>query len=120
MLRVMKGMKSAYLVCAAALFALPVDAQTGRYDVKTMNFDLWCQEQAGLAPDRCDKRLPDDEARFEAYRAKIEKYEIPFLERKEHEQQLDRTVMHPDPMESPIYKDNNRQGSTPVPQQDPQ
>lgn len=123
MLRVMKGMKSARLALAAALFALPIlsaHAQSTRYDVKTMNFDLWCQEQAKLPPDRCDKRLPDDDAKFEAYRAKIEKYEIPYLERKDHEEQLDRTVMHSDPMESPIYKDNNRQGSTPIPQQDPQ
>jgi hypothetical protein len=113
-------MKSVTLVFAAALFALPASAQSERYNVKTMNFDLWCQEQAGLPPDRCDKRLPDDEARFEAYRAKIEKYEIPYLERKDHEQQLDRAVMHADPTQNPIHEDNNRQGQTPTPQQDPQ
>ena len=116
----MKGMASARYVFAAALLALPAHAQSTRYDVKTMNFDLWCQEQAKLPPDRCDKRTPADEAQFEAYRAKIEKYEIPYLERKDHEQQLDRTVLHADPLDSPIYKDANRQGQTPTPQGDPQ
>ncbi|MBV9991233.1 MAG: hypothetical protein JOZ72_08050 [Alphaproteobacteria bacterium] len=118
-------MKSFRLAFAAALFALPAvvsssHAQTERYDVKTMNFDLWCQEQAGLPPDRCDKRLPDDEARFEAYRAKIEKYEVPFLERKDHEQQFDRDVMHADPLDNPIHKNDQQRGETPMPQQDPQ
>ena len=121
----MSGMKSFKFAVLAALVALPAltssgHAQSTRYDVKTMNFDLWCQEQAKLPPDRCDKRLPKDDEAFEAYRAKIEKYEIPYLERKDHDQQLDRTVLHPDPLDSPVYKDNNRQGQTPTPQSDPQ
>ncbi len=120
MLGVMTVMKFFKLAAAAALIALPAHAQSTRYDVKTMNFDLWCQEQAKLPPARCDKRLPDDDKAFEAYRDKIEKYEIPYLQRKEHEEQLDRTVLHPDPLDSPIYKDNNRQAQTPTPQTDPQ
>ncbi|HWA88471.1 MAG TPA: hypothetical protein VG889_00440 [Rhizomicrobium sp.] len=113
------------LALLAAAVALPVlsssgHAQTGRYDVKTINFDLWCQEQAKLPPDRCDKRLPADDKAFEDYRAKIEKYEIPYLQRKDHDMQLDRTVLHPDPLDSPIYKDNNRQAQTPNPQGAPQ
>jgi len=111
----MKGMKSLKLAALVALpiFALPIfalsaNAQTGRYDVKTINFDLWCQEQAKLPPERCDKREARDEQAFEAYRAKIEKYEIPFLERKDHEQQLDRTVLHSDPLADPVAKDNSQ------------
>ena len=50
-----------------------------------MNFDLWCQEQAHLPPDRCDKRMPEDEKTFEAYRAKIEQYEIPYLQQKKND-----------------------------------
>lgn len=124
MLGVMKSMKSITLAFAAALLALPILASSGhaqstRYDVKTMNFDLWCQEQAKLPPDRCDKRLPDDDAAFEAYRAKIEKYEIPYLERKDHEEQLNRTVLHADPTRDPVSDDNLRQGQTPTPQADP-
>jgi hypothetical protein len=116
MLGVMSSMKSITLAFTAALFALPVHAQSTRYDVKTINFDLWCQEQAKLPPDRCDKRLPADDAAFESYRAKIEKYEIPYLERKDHEEQLDRTVMHADPTRDPVTDDNLRQGQTPAPQ----
>jgi hypothetical protein len=109
----MKGMRSLKFAAFAALVALPVHAQSTRYDVKTINFDLWCQEQAKLPPDRCDKRTPEDEKTFEAYRDKIEKYEIPYLERKDHEQQLDRTVLHADPLDSPVYKDNTQQNPTP-------
>ena len=36
----------------AALLVSTASAQTGKnYDVKTMNFDLWCQEQAHLPAD---------------------------------------------------------------------
>ena len=112
----MYRMKSAIL-CTAALVALasPALAQSGRYDVKTMNFDLWCQEEANLPPERCDRRLPDDEERFEAYRAKIEKYEIPYLKNKQREQQLDRTVLHNDPVDNPIDKSPTAASQTPSP-----
>lgn len=100
------------LLAAAALLALPAQAQTNRYDVKTMNFDLWCQEQARLDPDRCDKRLPEDEKQFEAYRAKIEKYEVPYLKRKENEQLLDQNILHNDPVGDPIDKNYSRQTQT--------
>ena len=114
----MAGMRSLKFAVLAALVAAPVHAQSTRYDVKTMNFDLWCQEQAKLPPDRCDKRTPEDEKTFEDYRAKIEKYEIPYLQRKEQEQQLDRTIIHDQPLESPVYKDNVQQGQDPTPESD--
>jgi hypothetical protein len=110
----MNGMRFS-LVAAALLFALPAVAQSTRYDVKTLNFDLWCQETARINPDRCDKRLPDDEKQFEAYRAKIEKYEVPYLLRKEKEQQFDQDVLHNDPVGNPIYKDPARQQQLPTP-----
>jgi hypothetical protein len=102
----------------AALMVVPSQAQTTRYDVKTINFDLWCQEQAKLPPERCDKRTPDDEKTFEAYRDKIEKYEVPYLERKAHEDQLNRTVIHDEPLENPTAKQNNDQGKQPIPESD--
>jgi hypothetical protein len=114
----MKGMRSLKFAVLVALVALPAQAQSTRYDVKTINFDLWCQEQAKLPPDRCDKRTPEDEKTFEAYRDKIERYEIPYLERKDHDQQLDRTVIHADPLSSPVYKDNTQQGQNPIPESD--
>ena len=105
----MFGMKPFLLAGTMLLLVTPASAQSNRYDVKTMNFDLWCQEQAKLDPDRCDKRLPDDEKQFEAYRAKIEKYELPYLKRKEEEQLLDQNVLHNDPVGDPIDKDYSKQ-----------
>ncbi len=104
-------MKTFVLTSATfALAAFSAHAQTTRYDVKTLNFDLWCQETEKLDPDRCDKRLPKDEKNFEAYRAKVEKYEIPYLKRKENDELLDRNVLHADPVDNPL--DKNYQAQT--------
>jgi hypothetical protein len=84
---------------AMALCA-PAAAQRGNYAVKEMNFDLWCQEQARLPIARCDKRTPEDEATFQAYRAKVEAYEIPYLQRKENAARLDRDLLRPDPVDA--------------------
>ena len=57
------------LIAAAASFAAisPTVAQpASNPDIETMNFDLWCQEQAALPPARCDKHTPVDESAFEA------------------------------------------------------
>ena len=94
----------AIVALVAALAPLAAQAQSVRYDVKTINYDMWCQEQAKLPPERCDKRLPEDEKQFEAYRAKIEKYEVPYLKQKEEEEQFDRTVLHADPVDNPVDK----------------
>lgn len=95
------------LVLAAAMagFAMPAAAFAAPYDLQTMNFDLWCQETQHLPPDRCDRRLPNDEAEFEAYRAKVEKYEIPYLQGRENGQQLDRAILHNDPVDNPVTQD---------------
>jgi hypothetical protein len=100
----------------AALVALPGAvfsngswAQGGNYDVKTMNFDLWCQEQQHLDPDRCDKRTAGDEKDFEAYRDKIEQYEIPYLQQKQNAIALDRNILNKDPIDNPITQDSQTQ-----------
>ena len=100
---------------AAALLALPISAfaQGANYDVKTMNYDLWCQEQQHLDPDRCDKRLPQDEKDFEVYRAKVEKYEVPYLEQKRSDSTLNRVIIHSNPQENPV--DHPGQQSAPNP-----
>ena len=103
-------MKTLLLAAAAALCVLPAQAQNTRYDVKTLNFDLWCQETAKLDPDRCDKRTPADEKSFEEYRAKIEKYEVPYLKRKEDEIRFNQDVLHKDPQDNPL--DKNYQAQT--------
>ncbi len=107
----------------AALFISPASAQNGRnYDVKTMNFDLWCQEQAHLPAARCDKRSPEDEKTFQAYRAQIERYEVPYLQQRQHDLSINRDIMHNDPVDNPVHQnpqaqtqDPNRQPQTPQP-----
>jgi len=99
----MKMMKPALILAAAfAAFALPGAVSAAPYNLPTMNFDLWCQETQHLPPDRCDKRLPNDEADFEAYRTKVEKYEIPYMQGRETGQQLDRAILHNDPVDNPV------------------
>jgi hypothetical protein len=105
---------------AAAVAGLTLAGAQGQqnYNVQTINFDLWCQETQHLPADRCDKRTPEDEKTFEVYRAKIEKYEIPYLQRKQDEQQLNRTIIHDEPLESPVYKDNAQKGDDPTAESD--
>jgi hypothetical protein len=92
------------LLAAAAI--LPASAQrNGNLQVKEMNFDLWCQEQAGLPVARCDKRTAQDEAAFNAYRAKVEAYEIPYLQQKNAAARLDADILRNDPVDRPISKD---------------
>lgn len=110
--RVMNGMglyRTRWL--AAALLAWPISAfaQGGNYDVKTMNFDMWCQETQHLDPDRCDKRTPDDEKDFETYRAKVEQYEIPYLQQQQKDIALDRGILNKDPVDNPISQDSQTQ-----------
>ena len=87
---------------ALASLTMPSAGQAGSYDVQTLNFDLWCQETQHLAPERCDRRMASDEADFEAYRAKVEKYEVPYLRSRENVQQLDRVILHNDPVDNPV------------------
>jgi len=97
---------AAVLFAATVPMATPALAQrNGNYPVQEMNFDLWCQEQAGLPADRCDKRTPEDEATFEAYRAKVEQYEIPYLQQKANAARLDRDILRADPVDNPLKND---------------
>jgi hypothetical protein len=95
------------LAATFPLLAISVSAQQQTtYDVKTINFDLWCQEQANLPPDRCDQRLPEDEKKFEAFRATIEKYELSHLQDKERERNFDKNMLHNDPIDQPLNTQN--------------
>jgi hypothetical protein len=108
-----------FIACLTAVFAMPASAQTGsNYSVKTMNFDLWCQEQAHLPAARCDKRTPEDEKTFEAYRAQIERYEVPYLQRQQRELSINRDIMHSDPVDNPVHQ--NPQAQTQDPNRQPQ
>jgi hypothetical protein len=101
----------AHRTLAGALLAvaavMPAHAQTARgsnYPVQEMNFDLWCQEEAGLPQERCDKRSAQDEATFEAYRSKVEAYEIPYLQQKSNAARLDTDILRNDPVDRPAYQ----------------
>lgn len=89
------------LACVAfTLVAARANAQ-GAYPLHEMNFDMWCQEQQHLPPERCDKRLPQDDAAFQAYTNKIENYEIPYLQRRKNEETINRVIIHNDPVDHP-------------------
>jgi len=99
-------MRYALIAVMLLTAASPALAQrNGNLQVSQMNFDLWCQEQARLPVARCDKRDPQDIATFEAYRAKVEAYEIPYLQRKNSAARLDRDIMRNDPIDNPVMKD---------------
>jgi hypothetical protein len=102
----MKKQLLAVSLAAASIISAPALAQrNGSLPVKEMNFDLWCQEQAGLPADRCDKRTPQDEATFESYRSKVEAYEIPYLQEKANAARLDRDILRNDPVDNAPVRD---------------
>jgi hypothetical protein len=109
--------------CFAALLTTRADAQTGQnYNLPGMNFDMWCQEQAHLSPDRCDQRTPEDESTFEAYRSKIDQYEIPYLKQEQAQLSIHRDIMQNDPVDNPLSQapqaqtqDPSRQPPMPAP-----
>src|ERR1700761_3067197 len=117
----MNWMVSRIALAAAAslLICGPAGAQIGRnYDVHPMNFDLWCQETAHIDPARCDKRLPEDNDAFEAYRAKIEAYEIPYLKQQNKDARIDLDILHGDPIDrSPtrVLQTQEQQGGSQTP-----
>jgi hypothetical protein len=78
------------------------------YDVKTLTFELWCQETQRYPAERCNARRPADVAAFEAYRASIERYELQYLKQVDRERQIRDSVTR-DPMAST----RNRQDSGP-------
>lgn len=89
------------MILALMLAGAPAFAQDGAspYPVQRMDFDLWCTEQQHLSWDRCDKHLPEDVQKFEAYRAVVERYEIPYLQEKRQTLYFDETIMRNDPID---------------------
>ena len=106
--------RTSFAVVAALLFlgsatasAQPLSGPLN-YDVKTLTFELWCQETQRYPQDRCDARRPADVAAFEAYRASIERYELQYLKQMDRERQIRESVTR-DPMASTT----NRQDAGP-------
>jgi hypothetical protein len=91
----------AFFTVALFLSAAGTAQAQRNYDVKPMNFDLWCQETQQWPSDRCAKRLPDDVKTFEAFRSKIEAYEIPYLKKQDRDAHLSADILHNDPVDRP-------------------
>jgi hypothetical protein len=91
-----------FALAATAFLGSHAQAQnSGSVPLTNMNFDMWCQEERHLAPERCDKRLPEDNAAFEAYRAKIEDYEVPYLQERREKANMNQVILHNDPVDHP-------------------
>ena len=86
-------------LAAVSLVAFSAGAQTLRYPVKSLDFDIWCTEIERLAGDRCDQRRPEDLKKFETYRHTVERYEIPYLRNKENVLHLDDAIFGYDPID---------------------
>jgi hypothetical protein len=93
---------AAVVLCGAfaALVLTPASAQTVRYPVQhAMDFDIWCTEVQRIDWQRCDKRLPEDMKKFEAYRTVVERYEIPYLKAKDKALRFDEDILRNDPVD---------------------
>lgn len=106
------------IACTAGIAA----AQTppSSYRLQDINFDMWCQEQKHYPPERCDKRLPEDDKEFEAYRRTVEGYELDYLKKQRQGQDLDRGILQHDPVDNPIRPSTaapGSEGTIPNPQQ---
>ena len=79
-------------------FAQPLSGPLN-FDVKTMTFEMWCQDTQRYPTERCVARRPADVTAFEAYRAAIERYELQYLKQMERERQI-RDAVNRDPTPS--------------------
>jgi hypothetical protein len=59
---------------------------TSTFNVRTMDFDLWCQQTQRYASTRCAARRPEDVKAFEDYRASVERYELEYLKQVQKDQ----------------------------------
>jgi hypothetical protein len=58
----------------------------GPYNVKSIDFDLWCQQTQRYAIERCTARRPEDVKAFEDYRSSVERYELDYLKQVQKDQ----------------------------------
>jgi hypothetical protein len=58
-----------------------VDLSTGQttYNIKPIDFDLWCQQTQRYSAERCAARRIEDVKAFEDYRTAVERYELDYL-----------------------------------------
>ncbi len=85
------------------------------YGLVAMNFDLWCQEQAGLPAERCDQRTAADEDAFEDFQQELGPYEAQNLRKAQQEQWLDRDFLDNDPIDNPSAQNPMAAMQSPLP-----
>jgi|HubBroStandDraft_5_1064220.scaffolds.fasta_scaffold544677_2 hypothetical protein len=85
----------------AVLAASQSGAQTQRLHFNPQSFDLWCQETQHLPSSRCDKRLPGDDAAYQAYVNQNENYEQKEQQQKQSDHRLNQTILRSDPSSNP-------------------
>ena len=92
----------------AAAQTLPIapglDLSTGSanqtiYNVRQMDFDLWCQQTQRYSAERCTDRRLEDVKAFEDYRTAVERYELDYLKQLQRDQDI-RTRTTRDPMQN--------------------
>jgi hypothetical protein len=83
----------------SGLLLSPAGAQTLRYPVHSLDFDIWCTEIQRIPWERCDKRLPEDLQKFEAYRHIVERYEIPYYQEKDTTLRFNENILNYDPVD---------------------
>jgi hypothetical protein len=79
------------LALAQSLPAAPgrdLSIGTSTFSVRTMDFDLWCQQTQRYAADRCAARRAEDVKAFEDYRSSIERYELDYLKQVQKDQNV--------------------------------
>jgi len=72
---------------------------TTTFNVRNIDFDLWCQQTQRYAADRCAARRAEDVKAFEDYRASIERYELDYLKQQQKEQEV-RSRINRDPSQT--------------------
>jgi len=85
-----------FTVWSSASLAQSLPAPPGRslslgttsFGVRTMDFDLWCQQTQRYAAERCAARRPEDVRAFESYRGSVERYELDYLKQMQRDEQV--------------------------------
>jgi hypothetical protein len=72
---------------------------TSTFNVRTMDFDLWCQQTQRYAAERCAARRAEDVKAFGDYRSSIERYELDYLKQVQKDQDV-RTRTNRDPSQT--------------------
>ncbi len=67
-----------------------IDLSIGQtnYNVRQMDFDLWCQQTQRYTTERCADRRVEDVKAFEDYRTAVERYELDYLKQLQRDQDL--------------------------------